>query len=212
MPIVPAWAGTTHRSDEGAERARDHAERLRARPRTVKVRTAREAPLIHDPERRGRALAEFFGAVSPRLWADLEASGALPSFSEPAREAMRLEWDCFALYACVRGLVAAGGFNRETARAIDALHGAVLEGWSAEAASPAEFEERRARLAPRYQEYGGIGQDGGAAGAATVTARLGEAAARHLSGGEPDAALARMVGGLHEEMAEGAAQAVREAE
>jgi len=109
----------------------------------------------------------------------------------------------------VRGLVAAGGFNRETARAIDALHDQVMAAWAGET-SLEPIERRRARVAERYAEYGSIGQEGGAAGAASVTARLGAAAARHLaapSGGED--ALAEVAGGLHEALAEGAAEAVR---
>ena len=82
--------------------------------------------MIQDPARRGRSLAAFYDAVSPRLLRDLEESGALPAEADAAaRERWRTEWECFALYACVRGLVAAGGFNRETGAAIDALHEAV---------------------------------------------------------------------------------------
>jgi hypothetical protein len=157
--------------------------------------------MIGDPDRRGRALAAFALAAIPRLWRDVAESGGLPD-AAPARE----EWECFALYACVRGLVAAGGFNRETAAAIDAMHEAVLERWSAEDA--AAFDARRARAAERYSEYGGIGQDGGASGAATVTARLGAACARHL-GAPADADLAALVGAVHEALVEGAAEAVR---
>jgi len=44
-----------------------------------------------------------------RLLADLESSDLLPSdLDAAARATVRREWDCFALYACVRGLVAAG--------------------------------------------------------------------------------------------------------
>ena len=166
--------------------------------------------MIAEPERRGRALAGFFLEVEPRLFGDLADSPALPSTPDPAeRERRRREWQCFALYACVRGLVAAGGFNRETARAIDALHDQVMAAWAGET-SLEPIERRRARVAERYAEYGSIGQEGGAAGAASVTARLGAAAARHLaapSGGE--VALAEVAGGLHEALAEGAAEAVR---
>ena len=174
--------------------------------------------MIADPERRGRVLAAFFLEIEPRLFADLAESGFLapadhapPPDLPPAAELTRREWQCFALYACVRGLVAAGGFNRETARAIDALHDIVLESWREDSPSFESHEERRARVAERYAEYGAIGQEGGAAGAATVTARLGEAAARHLVALVPDG-LASLVGGLHEALAEGAAEAVRRAE
>lgn len=168
--------------------------------------------MIPDPERRGAALAAFFATVAPRLLSDLEESGLVELEPLEARHRVRREWESFALYACVRGLVAAGGFNRETAQAIDALHRVVLEQWIAEAPSIDSFEARRAALAPRYEEYGRIGQEGGAAAAASVALRLGEAAARHMSTGEPDADLARLVGGLHEAMAEGSAEAVRIAE
>src|SRR5881409_1214598 len=87
--------------------------------------------MIRDPARRGRALAEFYRAVAPRLFQDLEESGALPQTPDPAARARaRVEWECFALYACVRGLVAAGGFNRETGAAIEALHESVLSSWT----------------------------------------------------------------------------------
>jgi hypothetical protein len=163
--------------------------------------------VIDDPAARGRALADFFLAVEPRLYSDLEDSGRMPE--APPGTNPRVEWECFALYACVRGLVAAGGFNRETAAAIDALHEAVLAAWLARG-SDEPFEVRRARVSDRYGEYGGIGQEGGKAGAATVTRRLGEAAARHMAGaGPPPADLAELVGGLHEVLVEGAAEVVR---
>src|SRR2546428_5420426 len=77
--------------------------------------------MITDPVRRGRALADFYRAVAPRLFRDLEESGVLPDAGDPqARALAREEWECFALYACVRGLVAAGGFNPETGAAVDA--------------------------------------------------------------------------------------------
>ena len=163
--------------------------------------------MIDDPAVRGRALADFFLAVEPRLYADLTDSGLMPEALPGTNP--RVEWECFALYACVRGLVAAGGFNRETAAAIDALHETVLAVWL-DRGSDEPFEVRRARVADRYAEYGGIGQEGGKAGAATVTHRLGEAAARHMSGtAAPPADLAELVGGLHEVLVEGAAESVR---
>jgi hypothetical protein len=170
--------------------------------------------MIEDPARRGRALAEFFSAVSPRLLADFEESGVLPvERGAAARERVREEWECFALYACVRGLVAAGGFNRETSGAIDALHERVLEDWMAREPSLDAFGRRRVLLSERYAEYGEIGQAGGAAGAATVTQRLGLAAARHMVAPlPPGEALAELAGSLHEALAEGAAEAVRIAE
>jgi hypothetical protein len=169
--------------------------------------------LIADPAGRGRALAEFYRQVAPRLFGDLEESGALPAGANAAaREHARDEWECFALYACVRGLVAAGGFNRETGAAIEALHESVL-GVPVVGAPDSQPVLLRARVAERYAEYGAIGQAGGAAGAATVTRRLGEAAARHLAApAPPGEALAEIAGALHEQLVEGATEAVRVAE
>jgi hypothetical protein len=158
--------------------------------------------MIQDPERRGQALAEFYRDVAPRLLLELEQSGLLGG---PATEEARGEWECIALYACVRGLVAAGGFNRETGRALDAFHEAVL------ADSP-ESSPRRALVSRRYEEYGAIGQAGGAAGAATVTERLGARAAEYLAApNPPPAGLAEQVGDLHEALVEGATESVRQA-
>ncbi len=169
--------------------------------------------MIADPARRGRTLADFYRTVAPRLFRDLEESGALPRAAEAGgQERARDEWDCFALYACVRGLVAAGGFNRETGAAIEALHESVL-GTPGTPGAPANAAERRARVAERYAEYGAIGQEGGAAGAATVTLRLGEAAARHIAApAAPGDTLAEIAGSLHEQLVEGATAAVRAAE
>jgi hypothetical protein len=170
--------------------------------------------MIRDPQRRGHVLAQFFLAVGPRLYADLAEAGVLPTGPDRAQaERARDEWECFALYACVRGLVAAGGFNRETAIAIDALHERVLDAWAGRSPDPGATAARRNRIAERYAEYGGIGQAGGAAGAATVTRRLGEAAARHMARCDPPPAeLAEQAGALHESLAEGAAESVRRAE
>lgn len=167
--------------------------------------------MIADPEARGRLLADFYAEVAPRLWTDLIESGVLRrADDEAAVYRARIEFDCFLLYACVRGLVAAGGFNRETGAAIDALHRVVLEQWMSEAADLDAFQARRTLVAERYAEYGGIGQQGGAAGAETVQARLGLAAARHMTlEEEPSSPLAELVGTLHETLVEGAAEAVR---
>jgi hypothetical protein len=125
----------------------------------------------------------------------------------------RREWECFALYACVRGLIAAGGFNRETAAAIDALHESALADWNETEHQGETLEERRRLISTRYAEYGEIGQAGGRSGAETVTQRLGAAAARWMSGtDEPPSALVETIGALHEELAMGAAEAVRRAE
>jgi hypothetical protein len=172
--------------------------------------------MIHDPGARGRALAEFFLEIEPRLFADLAESDTMARGSAAPLD--RLEWACFALYACVRGLVAAGGFNRETAAAIEALHERVMSVWG-DAGAPGEATARgaartdvRARVAERYAEYGAIGQEGGASGAATVTARLGTAAARHVADESAPAGFAELIGELHESLAEGAAEAVRRGE
>ena len=169
--------------------------------------------MIRDPSRRGQALAELYATIEPRLFADLEEAGVLPDRTDPARAGIaRDEWACFALYACVRGLIAAGGFNRETATAVESLHErAVASWWSAGPGS--DDAALRARIAERYGEYGTIGQAGGASAAATVGRRLGEAAARHMTGSaEAGPALAEMAGALHESLAEGAAEAVRRGE
>lgn len=170
--------------------------------------------MIRDPRRRGQVLAEFFLSVSPNLFADLEEAGVLPGTGDPAlRDRARREWDCFALYACVRGLVAAGGFNQETAGAIEALHERVLAAWGVADSGPEGSRARQAQVSERYAEYGGIGRQASASQAATVARRLGEAAARHMGGGGPaPAALAELAGSLHESLAEGAAEAVRRAE
>jgi hypothetical protein len=170
--------------------------------------------VINDPEVRGRALGSFYVEVVPRLWVDLVEAGVLPKADDEATvHRARIEFECFMLYACVRGLVAAGGFNRETGGAIDALHEAVLEQWMSDAADVEAFQARRALVAERYSEYGEIGQQGGASGAETVTERLGLAAARHMTL-EPAPAdpLAELVGALHETLVEGSAEAVRIAE
>lgn len=169
--------------------------------------------MIADPARRGAELASFFRAVAPRLWRDALESGALPAFASEAdaRRAAR-EWECFALYACVRGLVAAGGFNRETAIAVDALHDAVTGDWQEGPAGFETYDARRARVSERYAEYGAIGQEGGASGAASVGARLGAACARHVAGNARGATLGELLGDLHESIALGAADAVRLAE
>ena len=160
--------------------------------------------MIPDPARRGQALAELYLMLGPRLFREIVEAGALPHrHGEAGFDTARAEWECFALYACVRGLVAAGGFNRETAAAINALHERVLDPGAG---------ATRALTAERYAEYGAIGQEGGKAGAATVAQRLGEAAAHHMVAGEPPPALIELVGALHEALVEGATEAVRQGE
>jgi len=167
--------------------------------------------LIADPEARGRALAEFHARVSPSLFSHILETGLLPG-DHAMHARARAEWDAFALYACVRGLVAAGGFGPETSMAVDALHRAVLESWMAESPETAGFTERRDRMKARYEGYGVLAREGGAAGAAELAPRLGAAAARHMIGGEPPAGLGELAGTLHEALAEGAAAILRETE
>jgi hypothetical protein len=150
----------------------------------------------------GERLARFHFDVGLPLHAELVAAGLVPS------SASRDEWECLALHACLRGLVAASGFNIETAQAVDAFHAAVREEWVREHGE-AEAAARSARAAERYREYGVLGQEGGAKGAATAPARIGAAAARHLTGGEPDSGLVELVAHLHESIAEGAAEMLR---
>lgn len=155
----------------------------------------------------GRRLAEFFRGVEPRLWNDLAESGAVPA----GREAdARAEWECLALDACLRGLVAAGGFGEPTVRAVDEFHAAVLEGWAA-GAPVAGLAARRERLTARYEEYGRLARDLEAAGAACVSSALGASAAAHACApaAAPDG-LARLFAALHESLAEGAAAFLRE--
>lgn len=164
--------------------------------------------MIADPAARGQALADFHFGVAPALYSDLVESGMVPESVNATRA--RLEWDCLALYACVRGLVAAGGFNTETAASVDSLHAAVLERWAADSSPSEPIEARRARVAERYAEYGRIGQELEASGAALVTARLGEACAAHVTAPDvPPAALGETLGALHEALVEGATEAVR---
>jgi len=156
----------------------------------------------------GRRLAAFFRSAGPRLWSDLAESGAVPEGLE--REA-RAEWECLALDACLRGLVAVGGFGERTVRAVDEFHAAVLEGWAAEVAALA-LAARRERLTARYEEYGRIARDLEAAGAARVSAELGRVAAAHACApGEPPEALAALLAAMHESLAEGAASLLHEA-
>jgi hypothetical protein len=161
--------------------------------------------MIRDPRARGVALAALLRRLEASLWGDLEESGLLTALPPGGREHARGEWEALAMYACVRGLVAAGGFNTETAAAVDALHETVAAGWDPEPGA----DGRRARLAERYAEYGRIGQELEATGAAHVARRLGEACAAHVAGGMVLPGLADTLGALHEALAEGAAAAVR---
>ncbi len=147
----------------------------------------------------GHATARLFAESAPRLFDDLIAAGVVPA-DPTARDAARAEWSCFALFACVRGLVAGVGFRKATVEAIDALNTEAL----------GEDEALRALLARRYAEYETISQEGGAAADDTVAVRLGAAGARHLAGAESAAStgptppddVAELLGSLHESIAE----------
>ena len=166
--------------------------------------------MIADPETRGRALAAWHERLARSLWNDLEGSHALPS---PVPAQARDEWECLTLVACVRGLVAAGGFNVETVRAVETLHETLTARWAAEPEGEEPMAARRARVAARHDEYGRLGQEHEAMGPDAVTRAIGEAAARHLAAPtEPAEALAEVVGTLYEALVEGATAAVREAE
>lgn len=168
--------------------------------------------MIRDPLGRGRHLASLFLELAPRLFRDVEESGLLQLAAEGDARRARDEWNGFAMYACVRGLVAAGGFNRETGEAIDAFHQAVLAAWDAEEENPERRRRLRALVSERYAEYGAIGQEGGAAGARTSATRLGRRAAAHVSGTQaPGETLIEIVAALHESLVEGASAAVRDA-
>jgi hypothetical protein len=159
--------------------------------------------LKDDPAASGRLLATMFQGVEPRLWAELAEALALPAGRE---EAARAEWECLALDACLRGLVAAGGFGERTAQAVDAFHTAVLEAWGADAAA---LPARRERLRARYEEYGRIARELEAKGAARVSAMLGATAAAHACAPEaaPEA-LGALLATMHESLVEGAAAAL----
>ena len=190
--------------------------RLRRRERPHRrlhraFRTRGAVPVSLDPDRRGREVAAIFLEHSPRLFEDLVASDVWARSGADAgvMEHARHEWEAFALYACVRGLVAGGGFNRETAAAIDALHETVALQWRAESRDEAAV---RAHVSERYTEYGEIGQAGGASGAESVTLRLGAAAARHMTGAEPGddrVELSELAGALHESLAESVTEHLR---
>ncbi len=148
------------------------------------------------PSDRGRSLAHWLAGLAPSLWRDLTESGVVPTGLESRT---REEWEALLLYGCVRGAVAAGGFNRESIETVDALNGTFGRDWSA---------ERRTMLADRYADYGAIGQELQHAGADRVEARLGEACAAHVQA-PPDAALAEVLAAMHESIVEASAEVMR---
>jgi hypothetical protein len=162
--------------------------------------------LKDDPVASGRLLASLFQGVEPRLWTDLTDTGAVPAGAETAA---RAEWECLALDACLRGLVAAGGFGERTVEAVDEFHAAVLAGWAGEAGA-GDLDERRSRLTARYEEYGRIARELESKGAARVSAMLGATAAAHAcSPGAPPESLAALLAAMHEALVEGAMAALR---
>jgi hypothetical protein len=157
-----------------------------------------------DPAESGRLLAALFEGVEPRLWADLSEAGVAPAGGETAA---RAEWECLALDACLRGLVAAGGFGERTAQAVDAFHESLLEIWTADGAPLAP---RRERLTARYEEYGRLARELEAKGAARVSAVLGATAAAHACApAAPPEALAALLAAMHEALVEGAIATLR---
>lgn len=146
---------------------------------------------------RARELADFFASVSPRLFADLVASGAVAA-ADPVAER---EWSAVALHACVRGVVSddAPEASAEAADLVDDFHDAVL----ARPAASAAQSEWRALLAARYGEYDGIARTLGQKGAAKVPAAIARAAARHMSAAD-SRVLADVIAPLLEALAEGA--------
>ncbi|MFN8586355.1 MAG: hypothetical protein U0704_01030 [Candidatus Eisenbacteria bacterium] len=155
----------------------------------------------------GRALAEYYFSVEPALWQDLYDSGAFAQ-----APAARAEWECLALHACVRGLVAAGGFHDATADTLDAMHEAVLERWTAEG-DPAAVADRRTRVADRYAEYGRIGHELDGQPLDAIAAALGAAAAKHaFAPAKPEEEALMAFAHLHGAMTEGAVEVVRRAQ
>ena len=134
-----------------------------------------------SPEWRARALADLMTEISPRLLADLRASGAL---SGAGTDAVQLEWDAVALHACIRGVAAAGARDDDTANLVDAFHDLLLP----RLATARELASLRAHLARRYAEYDGITRTLGRDGAARVPSAIAAAFAKHV--GVEGAALA----------------------
>lgn len=153
----------------------------------------------------GRALAAYHAQVEPALWEDLREAGV---FADADAAVARAEWECLALHACVRGLVAGSGFGDTTADTLDAMHEHVLAAWTLE--HPDGVAARRERVAARYDEYGRIGQERESDGPGEVASALGLAASAHVFAPRvAGVAAAAMLAGLHEAMAEGAAEVVR---
>ena len=155
-----------------------------------------------EPREAGARVAALIAHSGPKLFQDLADAGVVPD-AAAARERARDEWDCFALFGCVRGIVAASGFAPRTVETIDALHAAVFAAWDSAPHAGDGPEARRALLSRRYSEYETIAQAGGASGAHDVATRLGATAAQHLFGDAPvPADVAVLLGSMHEALAE----------
>lgn len=155
-----------------------------------------------EPDAAGARVAALIARSGPSLFQDLADAGAVPD-EAAARERARTEWECFALFGCVRGIVAASGFAPRTVETIDALHGAVFAAWESAPRAGDGPVALRALLSRRYSEYETIAQTGGASGAHDVATRLGAAAAQHLFGeAPPPADVAVLLGSMHEALAE----------
>jgi hypothetical protein len=157
---------------------------------------------VAAPLEAGRRVAGLFARSARELFSQLCEAGAVPA-GEAERAQSAAEWECFALFGCVRGIVAASGFAPRTAETIDAMHASVFADWDASARHGETADARRALLSRRYEEYETIAQTGGASGAHDAATRLGAAAAKHMFGGaDSPADLAELLGSMHEILAE----------
>ncbi len=173
-------------------------------------------PGAEDPGARAHALAAFFAEVSPRLLADVKASGALAGARPAAAER---EWLAVALHACVRGVVSEEAASDEKADLVDAFHDLVLAARRArprrtsrpadEPPAPARPDRRgpRAHLARRYAEYDGIARTHGQRAGGDVPRAIAAACAAHVAP-EDEQALAETLAPLLESLAEGALAAI----
>jgi hypothetical protein len=139
---------------------------------------------------RSAALAAFHADVSPRLLAELRASGVLAGADAAIASH---EWLAASLHACVRGVLAVTLADDERADLVDAFHDTVLSG------GPSE----RAFLATRYEEYDGLSRTLGQKGAARVPGAIATAFARHTLAADV-AALTEAAAPVLEALAEGA--------
>lgn len=159
-----------------------------------------------DIEARAHALAGLFAEVAPRGTTDLFDSGVFEG-AEPERA--RREWLGAALHACVRGAVATDAAPEVTADVVDAFHDLVLA--SGQLGPEHELQSCRAGLAERYAEYDGLARSLGQGGAAAVPYAVAAACAAHIRATDA-AALRDALAPLLETLAEGATQAVLEAD